>query len=707
MRMKVKQTICTALCALLVLWSCNEENWETPRSQNNELPENAIGFSVLQSIVDELPTRADDITIDNFKQMTVYAHNTGTTDFDASASTSTPNVMYNQSVTKDGSGWTYTPPKYWPDGDPKISFFAIAPDPTVPANGIAIVATNNSYTGYPKFIVTPPANPVSQKDIVVTSAMNRKKDDGAVPLIFNHAMAKVDFSASYVYSGSTLRYARVTRLQLKNVLPSGTLTITNAAPYFSWSAVTGTATTYTLSTGNGALSGANLEEAGTGTRTRITSDTGTLMLVPQEANNVSVQLTVEYNEGSGDKSASLETTITAAKWNGGEQTTYNLKIDLDKLTIVYRGNDGRSQWDFTYTGGVQAFIAPKTGNYYFQAWGAQGGDVPNATSPKALGGKGGYAAGSISLTVGQKVYVYVGNAGVVGGGATFNGGGSGGRGVAGAAASGGGATDFRLVKGKWNNPTSLNSRIIVAGGGGGAEYSNATAGRGPLYICGGHASGAEEYRYEGGIAEGSGSGSIVTVTTPGGGGSGGYQRKGGPITAQIATYMAEHGITEDGRFYSATGTPGKFGVGGDAYREYDTGSLWYGGGGGGGWYGGAAGGIIPYYRIGGGGGSTYVTGLWSSGRGGICYGINPTSYTEPRAVVTQGTFACLKYLDSEFGPSPTWTNNTQIVASNYWAVSGGGYVTYSQQQYPIPNPITGKTGMLGNSGNGYARIRKE
>jgi len=36
------------------------------------------------------------------------------------------------------------------------------------------------------------------------------------------------------------------------------------------------------------------------------------------------------------------------------------------------------------------------------------------------------------------------------------------------AASGGGATDIRLVNGTWNNDASLNSRIMIAAGGGGA-----------------------------------------------------------------------------------------------------------------------------------------------------------------------------------------------------------------------------------------------
>ena len=44
---------------------------------------------------------------------------------------------------------------------------------------------------------------------------------------------------------------------------------------------------------------------------------------------------------------------------------------------------------------------------------------------------------------------------------------------------GGGATDFRLMSGAWNSSTSLNSRIMVAAGGGGATNYGISAVGGP------------------------------------------------------------------------------------------------------------------------------------------------------------------------------------------------------------------------------------
>lgn len=46
----------------------------------------------------------------------------------------------------------------------------------------------------------------------------------------------------------------------------------------------------------------------------------------------------------------------------------------------------------------------------------------------------------------------------------------------------GGATDFRLISGQWNSTEGLKSRILVAGGGGGAQSTcggvQTTAGHG-------------------------------------------------------------------------------------------------------------------------------------------------------------------------------------------------------------------------------------
>lgn len=133
--------------------------------------------------------------------------------------------------------------------------------------------------------------------------------------------------------------------------------------------------------------------------------------------------------------------------------------------------------NFDYTGNVQEFTAQVAGNYYFETWGAAGGDgrqVNTTTVVPQSGGAGAYASGTKYLNVGETVYVYVGGKGGSSTGAPlnkgsggWNGGGSGGTELSQenfpeSGAGGGGATDIRTSKG------SLASRFIVAGGGGGA-----------------------------------------------------------------------------------------------------------------------------------------------------------------------------------------------------------------------------------------------
>jgi predicted outer membrane repeat protein len=210
-------------------------------------------------------------------------------------------------------------------------------------------------------------------------------------------------------------------------------------------------------------------------------------------------------------------------------------------------------------GSYKTFTAPTAAVYKLETWGAQGGTPSDRT-----GGKGGYSVGNINLTTGDTLYIYVGCAGSTGSTGGWNGGG--GAAPTTSSGTGGGATDIRLV----NNtdpldPTSLQSRIIVAGGGAGSgQDSCATASTG----------------YGGGLTGGGGIAQSNCGTQAGGG----TQNSGG----------------SGGVYSTTTGAAGQFGIGGTALDDqYD------GGGGGGGWYGGGAG-ATAYYSNAGGGGSGYV-----------------------------------------------------------------------------------------------------
>ena len=222
--------------------------------------------------------------------------------------------------------------------------------------------------------------------------------------------------------------------------------------------------------------------------------------------------------------------------------------------------------DFKYTGKVQEFIAPKTGSYTLECWGAQGGSY----STSYLGGLGGYSKGTINLTKGTKLFIYVGgqpdtntstsasSSYKVEGG--FNGGGSSKTysysGTTTIGQGGGGATDIRI------GTNSFYARVIVAGGGAGSTSRSDCSS-----YCGG------------GITSG----------------------------AYNSTYQATQ---------TSAGSKGSFGQGANATGSYN---YKYGaGGGGGGWYGGGVNTSVSdsdttrCSQVGGGSGYVYTSSTKSS-----------------------------------------------------------------------------------------------
>jgi hypothetical protein len=205
---------------------------------------------------------------------------------------------------------------------------------------------------------------------------------------------------------------------------------------------------------------------------------------------------------------------------------------------------------FYYKGEPERFVIPNgVKEVKIEVWGAMGGDAPYGYNT-SWGGRGGYSGGKLITTLNKitLLYVYVGekgkataNHGVAdgcgagytnGGYGGWNGGGKGKSGGVGGA-GGGGATDVRLIGGNWDDIASIESRILVAGGGGGSSYNlNSDGGFGGGYgaSCG---NGSKGYTGSPGIC---GASSNETGGTGGcyngAGGGGGYRGgSGGGNTA--------------------------------------------------------------------------------------------------------------------------------------------------------------------------------
>ena len=108
------------------------------------------------------------------------------------------------------------------------------------------------------------------------------------------------------------------------------------------------------------------------------------------------------------------------------------------------------------------------GNYKIECWGSKG----TITHSPAYPGKGAYTRGLIALFSKTELYVYVGATGHFNSYMNTSD-------FVSISDTGGGSTDVRLVySDEWNDTESLKSRIMVAAGGGGAEWSYAKGGNG-------------------------------------------------------------------------------------------------------------------------------------------------------------------------------------------------------------------------------------
>jgi hypothetical protein len=209
---------------------------------------------------------------------------------------------------------------------------------------------------------------------------------------------------------------------------------------------------------------------------------------------------------------------------------------------------------FAYTGApVTAPIPSCVTSITVDLRGASGG-IANVQGSTGTGGLGARVQGTLAITAGSSITVYVGGAGdsatsSAGGAGGYNGGGSGGNdGAEGIGGGGGGASDVRI------GGDALSDRVFVAAGGGGAGGFNIDG-------IGGNGGGAT-----GGSGDTDGEQAIAAA-------GGGTQISGG----------AAGSCTDASCNPTTVGSPGGLGAGGAG------GGNSGGGGGGAGYYGGGGG----------------------------------------------------------------------------------------------------------------------
>ena len=303
-----------------------------------------------------------------------------------------------------------------------------------------------------------------------------------------------------------------------------------------------------------------------------------------------VGVTYQLYLGASPSGGTTAGTGSALSWTGLAAGTYTVQTTTagGYCAITMTGSAVvsvlSSPQTFSYTGGVQTFTVPSgVTTLTVNVSGAQGGNgsAYNGTNYVETGGNGGNVQGTITVTPGDILDIYVGGQGGSGVGHTctfgsggYNGGGSGyAKCSSSGGGGGGGASDIRV------SPYALANRVVVAGGGGGGGGNNYTTN----YEAGGPGGAAS-------AAAGAGYGNNSQNNTSWGTGSGANGNNS--TTPGVGGAFAGY----------CTSGSGTLGTGGNTCTTNQNG----GGGGGGGYYGGGAG-----TWSGGGGGNDYTTGMAS------------------------------------------------------------------------------------------------
>ncbi len=368
----------------------------------------------------------------------------------------------------------------------------------------------------------------------------------------------------------------------------------------------------------------------------------TINVVSGPAASITIMETSGAANDDGVICAGASATLTATGgtnylWSNGDITPSIIVSPNATTTYTVSVTDSNVSAPviYNFTGGMQTYTVPAgVTSLMIQAWGAQGANGAGANA--GLGANGGEATGTLAVTPGQVLNLYVGGAGngVTGG---FNGGANGGNQDGG---GGGGASDIRV------GGTASSNRVIVAGGGGGGGTTGCVASH-----MGGN----------GGV--GGGGAGVKGVDSPdGGGGFGGTVGAGGAAGIGCGGFL---------------GAPGNSNGAGGNGQTCCCPSIPAGGGGGGGYVNGGGGG-------GGSAGTVGCSGNNKGGGGGGAGGSNFVDVTLTNTAMNNGI----------------WLGNGQIILTPISLANGCiTTVSTTITVNPLPTPAVAVAETSGTANN--------
>lgn len=304
----MKKNLFIAALGLVVLAGCSSEDEVSTLIANSD---NAINFTTY--VGKQTKAAVEGTSLPNDSKFGVFAYNTKAALWNDSKTTAKPDFMYNQEVAFDGTNYTYSPIKYWPN-DEKISFIAYYPFPTA-SNGVSVNSEyKNTTSGLPKIDFTIPTGEVT--DLLVSAVVNDKSKEN-VSFTFQHALSKVIFTAKAVGDGTTVTINSITLTGIKN---GGTYDCSDG----SWTASLDDLST-SLNAGD------------------------SYFMVPQNISNakVSIAYTVTTKDGNLEKDVTFNgtasdislATLDITEWAKNTIYNYTLSVSLDKVELSAKVGD--------------------------------------------------------------------------------------------------------------------------------------------------------------------------------------------------------------------------------------------------------------------------------------------------------------------------------------------------------------------------------
>lgn len=352
-----------AMAAMVMGTSCSNDE-----VVNDYSAENAIQFGTY--VGKNAGTRALVIGNNELKEQGfgVYAAYTKLSDFDATVHGM--NFMNNTKVTyTEGTGWTYSPLKYWPNNtDEKVSFFAYAPYD----EAYNLTGTTLEYTV--------PTDIDEQRDLTWnnTAVTNVKKQDvdGTVKFVFQHALSKVDFTiqaATDELKPETNQLDKNTVINVKKVTlcggtsaetfpegeesstitlaatlnSTGTLNLNNTTNVASWT-ISANTNSYELNEDDFATK--QLTSANSLTENVLIKADHSLMILPQTFDENGFCVYIEYEVVTTGKNANNEddnstitnkilSKVTGLNFESGKQYELHLILGMTSVKVEAEIND--------------------------------------------------------------------------------------------------------------------------------------------------------------------------------------------------------------------------------------------------------------------------------------------------------------------------------------------------------------------------------